>query len=441
MTKSAMHLLKASPTLILKPQREKIQQGLAHVELQYSLDPQLILDSLRTLVSTRKDVQSVLNLAGMGYAIYKSTTMAKDKNGNFVKKVYVIDQLTTCGDTIKSLIDGFSTRKDNSIAVDDPGAIKTLTTAGNIQKILNEFKNAIPKSTLDKINKELEDYMSTVQSRNAAVVEYNCCIQFLAESLTAEEYFTKQINNLGQQGLQINHLSRLLFSGSASRAIRYWGLQRIPIAFDPMPLQDFAFLADARLKLRKVFTKSLEQYAAKLTKPELDTLKAKPTSSDSGYTTYLRLNPATYTEFGDRIDIRLSEVRLWMLGVNLDADVTGRKILSVELIHTGEDIIQDTHRKDLKFSHDQVTIGFDYDVSKVTNLNEARTKNVFSKQNIQNDHYIGDKAGKNSIAALGPFTTWRLSVNTDRTNKELDMSGVTRAFLEFRWTSRAYVRN
>ncbi|KAI9932574.1 hypothetical protein ASPWEDRAFT_730450 [Aspergillus wentii DTO 134E9] len=127
--------------------------------------------------------------------------------------------------------------------------------------------------------------------------------------------------------------------------------------------------------------------------------------------------------------------------MDLDAAVTCQKLLSIELIHTGEDTIQDIHQSAFRFSHEQVIIGFDYDVTKVKSLNEACTANVFSKQNIQDDHYIGDMAGKNSIAALGPFTTWRLSVSTDRTNKGLDMSGVTEAYLEFRGTSRAYVRN
>ncbi|KAI9932573.1 hypothetical protein ASPWEDRAFT_166225 [Aspergillus wentii DTO 134E9] len=163
----------ASLTTLLKPQQENIQKDLARVELQYSLDPQLVLDSLTALVGVSLNPTSLLNLAG-------------------------------AGEKQEWRLYGFKTHKDNTIAVDDPGSMKVLTTAENIQKILDKFKGVIPKSTLNRINKDLDEYMVTIQTRNEAIVKNNCCIQLLTKSLTAEEYFTKQIENLGQEGLYIN---------------------------------------------------------------------------------------------------------------------------------------------------------------------------------------------------------------------------------------------
>lgn len=463
----------ASFTPNIQRQRKEIQQELTNVKLEVSLDPQTILSALTTLVGSGPNLESLLKSAGAGYDLYKSTTMAKDMKGNNVRKEYIIDQLATCADNLKSLTEAFSTRKNNTIEVDDPGAVKVLTAVGNIQKILQEFKSAIPEVTRQKIDKDLTNYIATVQTRNEAVIEYNSCIQLLAESLSTEEHLQKQIEKLGQEGLGINpSLPAVAFwlrkfrdslrfqvmqtLNYQSRAIRYWGLQRNPPIFDPMPLGSFHFLSKAQLQLRAAFENCLQQYAKsarftwppesdvfgrsrKLTPEEIETLKKNVVHSNSGthHVAYIRLDPKSDRDtFKDDIDIRLSQVRLWLLGVDMSPDERGRKLLSIQLIHMGEDLIQDNYMNTFQFSHDPVTITFEYDVALVSNIKQAPGKAVFSEQNLQDDHYIGDTSGTNSIAALGPFTTWKLSVKVD-SNKNLNMQGLKEAYLEFRGSSRS----
>lgn len=81
----------------------------------------------------------------------------------------------------------------------------------------------------------------------------------------------------------------------------------------------------------------------------------------------------------------------------------------------------------------------DYDAAKVATLDDARSEHVWSRQTIQNDHHIGDTAGKSSIAAIGPFTMWKVVVPTGTVNQGLRMEGVKKAYLEFRGTSRSAI--
>lgn len=55
----------------------------------------------------------------------------------------IISQLTTCENSLESLSDAFSCRKDDTIDVDDPGAMKIITTAGSMKNFGAKFKCAI----------------------------------------------------------------------------------------------------------------------------------------------------------------------------------------------------------------------------------------------------------------------------------------------------------
>ncbi|XHG07689.1 hypothetical protein AWENTII_010824 [Aspergillus wentii] len=104
----------------------------------------------------------------------------------------------------------------------------------------------------------------------------------------------------------------------------------------------------------------------------------------------------------------------------------GRKLLSIQLNNLGDEVIQDIHRKRFSFSHEPVTIDFDYDSGKVLTPEQAVSTVLFTRQNIQNGHYICDRVDKSTTAPLGPFTTWRISIESDdKVNPGLILDGVT----------------
>ncbi|KAE8141026.1 hypothetical protein BDV38DRAFT_238514 [Aspergillus pseudotamarii] len=227
-----------------------------------------------------------------------------------------------------------------------------------------------------------------------------------------------------------------------SRAIRYWGLQQTTAMVDAMPLETYSFLSERREQLLQSFNNCLENYAnvipstwprgseqlgrrRKLTPSELNELKRAGS-------TYIHMHPSTDTTFGNQVDIRLQQVRLWLPGAELQPDSAGPKLLKVYLTHLGEEIIQDRDHSNLTFLHDRVTVIFEYDPARVLSAGDISSDHVFNVQSLEGTHYNNTPAGQGSIAAIGPFAWWKVDVP----GGDVNLDGVTEAYLEFRGTSR-----
>lgn len=461
----------ASFTPQLNAKRTGLAKQFRNVNLD-KFDPQIIVEAFSTVTGLKKDFDSLKKLGSLGYDLYKEHTIVRDADGKKVEKKYVIDQLGTCADTLESLLETFSTRKDHTIAIDDPGCIKILASIKDIKKIMEQFKNVLPKEWQKKLNKDLDEYVKLIQMRNDAVMEYNAALQLLAESLNDRDYYQDQALKLAQarteldpslpaiiywlrkarDGLRLMIMQNLNYQG---RAIRYWGLRDNIAMLNAQPLQDAVFLHAQQEKLHQTFADCLHQYATnvrnvwpardeqqglfkRLTAEQVTALKNSGTMTPNGmeYNLFLTIDPIIdQNTFQARIDIRLSQIRLWLIGADVAPEPTGRKLLSIQLIHSGDDDIQDERGIEHKFSHDPVAIRFDYDAGKVASADDALSRHVFSRQQIQDDHYIGDSVTKSSIAALGPYTTWRVRV-LESANRGLDLRGLKEAYLEFRGTSR-----
>ncbi|RAQ73638.1 hypothetical protein COH20_004760 [Aspergillus flavus] len=130
----------ATFTPLIEEKRADIEQRFSNVTVHSTSDPRMILEALATLTSIKPSFSSLVDLSTFGYDAYKSTTVATDVQGNKFNKAYVIYQLATCGNTLLSLSTSYETRKDKTIAVDDPSCIKILTSVDDIKSILNQFK-------------------------------------------------------------------------------------------------------------------------------------------------------------------------------------------------------------------------------------------------------------------------------------------------------------
>lgn len=80
-----------------------------------------MIDGLSMVTSLDVSVKSLLKAAEYGYKAYKSTTVMKKDEDKDVKKDYVINQITICGETTQSLMESFNTKKDDTLELDDPG--------------------------------------------------------------------------------------------------------------------------------------------------------------------------------------------------------------------------------------------------------------------------------------------------------------------------------
>lgn len=463
----------------MKTKRGQVKAKMATITFNYNLDPQLVLDGLATLANLKPDLSSLVSLAKKGYDAYKSTTTVENLKGDAVRKDFIIDQLEQCEDKLESLDSALKSSKNHQIAIDDPGALKVLASSNDIKQLLRSFKNAIPTEQIKDIDDLLDKYIDVTLRRNNAVLDYNSSIQLLLEALHTEEYCKSQADRLGERRLRLDpnipaivfwlrktrdnmRLALMQRMNYESRAIRYWGLRGDLEFSQPSPLRTALQLRQSQQSLDNAFEQSLSNYASnirvtwprddtqkglfyKLNPSQLATLKtpqASSNSSDKGsssiYTVSIRLEPGNQPFGTGRADIRITQVRLWLAGVVVDEDDTHRRLLQVEIAHTGDETFEDSNHSQFHFAHDLVNIQFSYDTAKAQTIEEFDSKVVFGKQGIESNWSGGDqKPTATSFAAIGPFTNWRFAIK-EAENTGLDMRHVTEAYIEFSGANRPF---
>ncbi|KAL3468737.1 hypothetical protein BJX99DRAFT_265867 [Aspergillus californicus] len=452
----------------MKSKRDDIRSRLNKIEFKYQFDPKLLLDGLGALITSPFNLTGLNNALQYGYKVYESTTNVQGLTGK-VKKEYIIRQLSTCADTLDSLAVALKSNKDSSIQLDDPGALKVLATADAIKKILDEFQKAIPEEQQKEIREALDDYMQTVLTRNNAVIDYNSNIQLLLDALQTEEYSSEQINKLGGHIAKIDptlpsvvfwlrkmrdalRLQLMQYLNYESRAIRFWGLlDKIPMS-SPSPLMDHIALGHTQNQLEAFFDSALEYYSRsvrivwpydthalgllyKLSSADINLLKISDNAGD--HTAYIRIDPHKTTEiFRDWVDIRLQEVRIWLFGVEIpQADAAGRKLLSIQVTHGGDETIVDTRTKSKAFAHDLLHAQFAYDTAKVSGIHDVPGQSVFTNADLEHEFGIGVVPKETSLAPLGPFARWKLKI-TQKANPGIRMENLREGYIEFRGSNR-----
>lgn len=76
----------------------------------------------------------------------------------------------------------------------------------------------------------------------------------------------------------------------------------------------------------------------------------------------------------------------------------------------GYEIIQDSSGTRFCFSHDSVTLRFEYRVDEIPDKTHALTSAVQNEQRLSSHHYMGPTEDKITLASLGPFATWKILV-------------------------------
>ncbi|KAB8266297.1 hypothetical protein BDV32DRAFT_144020 [Aspergillus pseudonomiae] len=422
----------------------------------------MILEALTTLAAAKADVGSIAKIMKLGLRECQAFDDVENVDGKSVSKELLVKQIATCGDNLASLKDAYKMNADRSMTLESSESL-ILTTKANIEKLVKDYSNLFPDEWRAELSSDLNAYVALVQARNEALVEYNSTLQLLLQAAAEKKHSTEQLGKLRQEGLEFNrrlplfvHWQRkccnsLRFSimrnlNYQSRAIRYWGLQQNTVMADSMPLQTYSFLSARREQLLQSFNQCLENYAGgirstwpqspaqglmrKLTPSELHDLKSTGSA-------YIHLHPSTDDEtFGDQIDIRLQQVRLWLPGAEKSPESMGRKLLTVYLTHLGESIIQDSNHLNFAFFHDTVKVMFKYDAAKVLTRGDIHSDHVFNQQLLEGTHDRRQFTGQGSIAAIGPFAWWKVDVPRGGVNQDLNLDGVTEAYLEFHGTSR-----
>lgn len=479
-------LLKAKRILLQK----MVTEAKVEIKKEWNWDPKILLDALCMIAFCPSKFNVGAQLAN---GVYKSATTVQSLEGEAVEKSYVVSQFADAGESLEALADGFKSRPDGSLSVDDPAATKLLSTKANLEKLLKSFQNTIP--TLYKsIQKELNEYVSIIEKRNKAVMDYNASLQLLAKAYADRDFYESRDKELGQvelstydpmapsirlwltkyrQDLRYNILSTLY---RGERALQFWGLAddlpAIPAAED---LSDLDLLRRRTEIVKQRFQDALTARANnpgtvwpavdggfsnrgrgkffQLNSDDVAAFKKATSISVNGsasydvHEAYFTIPPAragdskAQSDFAGHADVRIDSVKAWLYGAKVSKR-NNKAELAVTLVHLGEESIVREDNKVFEFKHDAVTLTCTYDPTDVQSAEDIPKSIAYDNQNLNSFHSAVLQAraetGGQLTASFGPFAQWRLSVSSQH-NLGLDMTGLTDIAIEFTGESRRLV--
>ncbi|KAJ6261081.1 hypothetical protein Dda_3746 [Drechslerella dactyloides] len=456
---------------LLGPARDAVLDAIKNVtkdiQNNININPEDIISAFTMLAMCPSKVMAA---AEFGQELFKATTTVAGDDGVDVNKSYVIKQLNTCSDTLASLNEAFKQNTDGTIDLDDPGASIVLAQKDDIDSLMEKFAKAIPKSDSDAVNEAFQTYTTLISKRNTAVMEYNCSLQLLAQAISDKQDYERQTKKWGEvlltlptdlpaivlwlrksrDDLRFQIMQRLNFQ---SRAIWFWGLSPIAVMNSPGPLMDSADLIGDQNKLDSATEDSISFLANnnmqalpppgkpgafyQISDEDLESLKSHFTtvSEPPGkvYSTTITIAPGDIPDIATGRNIRLTEVRVWLVGVKskVPAGPLGDQLFSLNVIHNGTETIQDTLSRETSFTHDPVIVSFEYYCNKVKSYRDCLADNVAGVEGLGGD-YNGSNYHNNINAPIGPYADWTITIATDdKSNRGLDLSGVTAGYFEF----------
>lgn len=457
---------------IMKEQQRhlKDQMQLVADQIKDSINFKKLLEAFTTMASSKSKGEAAKNALKSGHLVYQALTVVNDADGGSIDKKLLIKKVTTCGDTLDSLTQAISAGKEGSVDLEDPEAVKVVTNKENISKLLDQFRNILPEAIRQATNKDLDNFLDTVVSRNNAVLEYNAMVHSVQELQSIKKQQAVMIESLANHKLQsvdpslpsiVNWLCRTRDDLSlaimqqlnyASRAIRYWGLvEGLPLD-RPGPLRGAVELEQIQSRLKQNFDAALNDYAGstwnkwggkdswgrlyKLSAEQLNALKERKPDGKGrlNYSVNIPISPESSGMAGIGTNVRIRQIRLWLANAYVDPamDDSHRQIMTITLTHTGDEIIQKSDTQSLSFNHAPVKISFRYHCGNVKSLENAKAAAVDGEQVIESEMEMLTISARDqsAIAPIGPFTTWTATIR-EIDNPGLDLTRVTGAWLEF----------
>ncbi|KAK0265248.1 hypothetical protein LTR35_017215 [Friedmanniomyces endolithicus] len=375
---------------------------------------------------------------------------------------------------LKAGLDGI--QEHIKLSADDP-TLTTAATAANkligneedIMDLIDQYRGVLGQlgDEVDKFKKMFDDYANFVLQRNNEVIHYNALITLSLEARNKLGSCRDTINMLGTQEASVlntnipalaatikanymHHTSQFLEQlHNTQRALSFWSLSLGTADFGQ--LRDAGFPSPglgARLKAmnddisadlvravdafgmgRLTFGSTSENpdgepVRIQLSESQLKALKTRPQGSTKDYAVSIQVATAskdTSRETNpfamDGYDIRVSKVRVYLEGVK-----TADNDVRVVMQYLGTETIVTPTNDLMPFTHDRLHLAF--------HCNASTSK-------ILTDGNIGRDDEEKKYALPGPFAMWRIGVPT-ASNIDLDMSGVTKATMEFSGYYRSF---
>ncbi|KAL1889080.1 hypothetical protein Sste5346_009145 [Sporothrix stenoceras] len=406
------------------------------IRTQFNITPDSVMEAMSMLSMAPEGFTAAVQAADI---VYKAGTKVEDARANLIKKSFVVLQIGTCEGSLSSL------------------AATSWDFTERVPEIAGEVK------------KRLAAFLAVVTKRNGDVLHYNGLIETLHKLEAVHRHYVSEAQRLGEHVLGLTpslpavyfwlkrlkreYLLQIMQEiNNQARALSFWG---------PMPVKSVTFAPpgpmDGSLQLRLhqetllgLFEKSYEGFQSggwhswpedKSFLGEGICVSLKASAIESLQETneaLLTITPQAHTDFLDMANVRVTQVRVWLLNATVSAHDPDaphpRYPLRVKITQCGDDTIWTPDGKPCVFRHTPVTMHFSYETIK---FNE--TKGIFSgapdpvygRQDIEHDYAGGPSVpGAADKPPIGPFGVWKIVVRKD-VNPGLNLTGVTAGWIEF----------
>lgn len=413
--------------------------------------------------SPNEEVAAAQTAIQVGTMINGSATQIHDQAGNAVDKSYVVEKIYKLESGLEGLKEGLLLVPDDpNITVEDPGAAKLLGQEQDILDLVNQYSKVLGDDLSD-FKKMFEDYINTVLQRNNQVIHYNTLITVYLESRNKRNTFKATKATLGMEEAKLLNSGIPAMTATVTSSYLSYTSQVMELLYDTQRALEFLSLTSGSMDLGSIQSAGFPSHglgaALKMAKTniimeltnatenlsngrqaygtaaglegeairvylsswQLQALKMKLSKNSPEHFTTISVPYADLQSsiddnpFAGNADVRVSNVRVYLEGAK-----TADNILRLTIQHMGDENMVTVYNEKRHFTHNRLVFAFEY--------------------NLKTGAVLVDKFvdGENSEYALpGPFATWRIGVST-LSNKQLDLSGVTKAWFEFSGYSRMF---
>jgi hypothetical protein len=442
---------------ILPPLKKKLLDTLTSLEVDikeyFDFNIDNLIHSLSTLAFAPESVFMIA--ATVGEFIHNAETKITNDKGIPVNKKYMVRQISTVEADINSLEEGYNLLNNGTLSPDDPSAGKLIASEKELLSFLDDFYENFPQQ-LDHLKKVFQDYITPIIARNNEILSYNATVVLMMKKLELignADAQSQQLNDVALDRMSPDLPDLVTFMSSTmylarnqiiemldltTRAYRFWSLSdhhSLSSIYEgkSLPQINYATLLAIKNQLISASLRTEESFGTDSSafKGLIYELSPEDVEFFIGLKQAMILIPTvtlgTTLKNGDSMNpfarmanVRVKQVRVWIDGVK-----TADNQVRVHISHLGKEEIVSQSGEVFSFTHEPVNKPFIYKLDSLEVIEEVN---------------FGMKEGKSNYAALGPFTTWNISVNDDD-NNQLDLSEVTGIRLEFSGTNYDFDSN
>jgi hypothetical protein len=389
-----------------------------------------------------------------GQTAYKFDTELVTDDGQSIPKDYLVRQVSTIEGSVDSILEGYKRLSDGTLSEDDPGANLLLANRDALFQALDQVYSKF-KSDLSELKDAFQTYVNTLLERNQNIINYNAIVLMSAKKMEIVRDTQSKIDAINKQ-LTLGYkpdlpimkafVSRTYHQARQqvletlylqTRALQFWALSDDNLIAETIGSYAVAnintsVLDAANIRISTEYRKAVESFGRgaqaypsnpdnkgieiHLDDNQIQQLKhynsllinlPNPDSTDKSE------NP-----FAGFANVRLTKARLWLQNAS-----TSDNKLQIRLTHSGSETLLSQSGDDYQFTHDRVTVIFNYNLSD-NSINE------------DGDFELKPSGADQKYALLGPFTSWQIEI-ADLENKDLKLDNLTSAVLEFHITNYA----